>query len=98
MVHYIAIHVHPFAESLELRDLTTGETVYKASVVNFDDKIGLVSAEHFTSVEGLKLFKDHEYTLISIYQNNSEVRQDAMASMFLYLHDPAYEHARVSKR
>ncbi|HIG71881.1 MAG TPA: hypothetical protein EYQ46_17880 [Myxococcales bacterium] len=98
MVHYIAIHVHPFAESLELRDLTTGETVYKARVVNFDDKIGLVSAEHFSSVEGLKLFKDHEYTLISIYQNNSEVRQDAMASMFLYLHDPAYEHARVSKR
>ena len=26
-VHYIAVHLHPFAESLELIDLTTGKNV-----------------------------------------------------------------------
>jgi len=41
--------------------------------------------ESYSSTEGLTLFKDHEYSLISVYDNDSGERQDAMASMFLYM-------------
>ena len=27
-IHYIGAHLHPFAETLELRDLTSGESLY----------------------------------------------------------------------
>lgn len=95
-VHHIAIHVHPFAESLELRDLTTNETVFRSHVTNRADRVGIVSAEHYSSSTGLTLFKDHEYTMISVYQNDSGKRQDAMASMFLYIRDQGFERARAA--
>jgi hypothetical protein len=88
--HYIAVHLHPFAESLELRDLTTGESVFKSKAQGPQDKIGLTRVEHFESEEGLPIRKDHIYELVSTYNNTSGKDQDAMAVMFLYLHDTQF--------
>jgi hypothetical protein len=90
-VHYIAVHLHPFAESLELRDQTTGETVFKSTATNPIHKIGLGSVEHFSSAEGLPLYKGHEYELVSVYNNTSDEPQDSMAVMFLYHWDREFE-------
>jgi len=86
-VHYIAVHLHPFAESLELIDRTTGETIFRSMARNSEDKIGLEEVEYFSSVEGVPVFKDHEYELVSVYNNTSGENQDSMAVMFLYLED-----------
>ncbi len=93
-VHYIAVHLHPFAESLELRDLTAKETVFISHATNRKDSIGLKEVESYSSTEGLTLFKDHEYSLISVYDNDSGERQDAMASMFLYMLDTKFDNIR----
>lgn len=85
--HYIAVHVHPFAESLELRDLTTNTTVFKAKTKNPTNKIGLDHVDYYSSTEGIPLYKDHEYELVSIYNNTTNEDQDSMAVMFLYLLD-----------
>lgn len=85
-MHYASSHLHPFAESLELRDLTTGETVYKARARQVQKGIGLAGVDTFASVEGLRLYKDHEYELISVYNNTSGVDQDSMAAMLIYVH------------
>jgi hypothetical protein len=87
-VHYIAVHLHPFAVSLELRDLTADKTLFKSSARNTSDRIGLEHVDHFSSVEGIPFSQDHEYELVSIYNNTSGEPQDAMAVMFLYHHDP----------
>lgn len=89
--HYIAVHLHPFAESLELKDLTTGEIVFKSDVENAKDKIGLKRVQYFTSNEGLKLYKDHEYQVTSVYNNTSDEPQDSMAVMFLYVLDKEFQ-------
>ncbi len=94
-VHYIAVHLHPFAESLELRDRTTGETVFKSKARNFDDKIGLRKVEYFESVEGLPLYRGHEYEIESLYNNTTQEDQDSMAVMYLYLRDQQFDKARV---
>ena len=85
-VHYIAIHLHPFAESVELRDLTTGETVYKSNVTNAKGKIGVEKLDYYSSPTGLMLYADHDYEIIDIYNNTSGEVQDAMVSMFMYVH------------
>lgn len=90
-VHYIAVHLHPFAESLELIDLTTGETVYRAEVENSQGKIGLERVPYYTSTEGKKLYADHQYELVSVYDNTSGEPQDSMAVMYLYLADPTWK-------
>ena len=86
-IHAIAVHLHPFAEALELRDLTTNTTVFTSHAENFHNRIGLTKVDAFANVEGLPLFKDHEYELVSVYNNTSGIDQDSMAVMLLYLRD-----------
>ena len=95
-IHYIAVHLHPFAESLELKDLTTGETVFKSKVRNFEDKIGLEEVEYFSSAEGLPVYAEHQYELISVYNNTTNEDQDSMAVMFMYVLDPEFSKPDLS--
>jgi len=85
-IHYISVHLHPFGESLALRDLTTGETLYESKTRQVDQGLGLASVEHFSSEEGIPVYKDHEYELVSVYNNTTDIDQDAMTTMFIYLH------------
>lgn len=86
-IHHIAVHLHPFAESLELRDLTTGETVFKSEARGPLMQIGLEHVDYYSSESGLSVFSDHQYELVSVYDNTSDEAQDSMAVMFLYMHD-----------
>jgi hypothetical protein len=93
--HYIAVHLHPFAESLELRDLTADKSLFKSAVENFEGRIGLERVDYFSSVEGIELFKDHEYEIVSVYDNTTDEEQDSMAVMYLYLRDKVFDKDRV---
>jgi hypothetical protein len=86
-IFYIAIHLHPFAESLELIDRTEKKTVYKAVAKQTEGKIGLAHITHFESDEGIPIYKDHEYELVSIYNNTTNQDTDSMAVMYMYLQD-----------
>jgi hypothetical protein len=86
-VHYIAVHLHPFATSLELRDLTSNETLFESQATASATGIGLERVESFSSAEGIPVYADHEYELVSIYNNTTSVDQDSMAIMFLYMID-----------
>ncbi len=99
-LHYVAVHLHPFAESLELRDLTTDETLFSSSARNFEDKIGLAHVDYFSSVEGIRLYQDHEYEIVSTYHNTTDEDQDSMAVMYLYLRDLEFEKrwAKLEKK
>lgn len=89
-IHAIAVHLHPFAESLTLRDLTTGEDVFVAEARQFEDRIGLAHVESFESEEGIPVYNDHEYELVSVYNNTTDEDQDSMAVMLLYMLDHEY--------
>ena len=90
-VHYIAVHMHSYAESLELRDLTTGESVFLAKAKPTEDGKGLAHVDHFSSVQGLQVYRDHRYQLVSKYNNASDEDQTAMAFMFCYVKDPNFK-------
>lgn len=90
-VHYISAHLHPFAEYAELRDLTSGETIFRSDAKQTDGKLGLAHVGHFSSVEGVPLYKDHEYELVSVYNNTSKEPQDAMVVFYMYLLDKEYK-------
>ncbi len=85
-IHAMSAHLHPFAESIELVDLTTGESVHKLMARTATDKIGLVEVETFASAEGIPLYADHEYDLVTVYDNVSGEPQDAMAALAMYVH------------
>jgi hypothetical protein len=89
-IHHIAVHLHPFAKSLELRDLTTNTTVFASEAEASRDGIGLDSVGSFSSDVGIPVYADHHYELVSVYENTSSEVQDSMAIMFLYMLDQEF--------
>lgn len=87
-LRYAAVHLHPFARSLEMRDMTTGKTVFLAKAQNPANGIGLTHVDEFTSAEGVPIEHAHKYSLISTYDNPTNANADSMASVFLGLDDP----------
>jgi hypothetical protein len=95
-IHYIAIHLHPFAESLELRDLTTGKTVFKSDAKNSEGRIGLDKVDYYSSSEGLPIYKGHQYQLISSYNNTTDEDHDSMAVIYMYAQDREFRKPNPS--
>jgi hypothetical protein len=87
-LRYAAVHLHPFARSLEIRDMTTGKTVFLAKAENPKTGVGLTHVDEFTSPAGVFLDHTHKYSLISDYDNTTSANVDSMASVFLGLDDP----------
>ena len=86
-MHHVATHLHPFSESLALRDITADTILFKAIAKNYKDKIGLKHVSSFSSKEGVILYPDHQYELVLETNNTSGIEQDMMASMFIFLYD-----------
>ncbi|MBV9670489.1 MAG: hypothetical protein JOZ43_05990 [Acidobacteriales bacterium] len=84
-IHYATIHVHPFARGVELRDLTTGQTILKLNSKDWPDRIGVARVEEFKSIEGMPILHNHRYELTTEYDNTSDSNTDAMAILYLYL-------------
>ncbi len=91
-VHYAAFHLHPFAESLAVRDNTSGATIMKAGTKNPPEGVGLIHVDTFSSVEGVPMFRNHKYDLVSVYNNPTKANADSMASVFLGMDDPEFVH------
>jgi hypothetical protein len=86
-MHFIATHLHPFAEALKFRDITIDSTLFTSKAENYSDKIGLKKVSYFSSEEGIMLYPNHQYELVLTTNNTSKVNQDMMASMFVFLYD-----------
>jgi cyclophilin family peptidyl-prolyl cis-trans isomerase len=89
-LHYAAIHLHPFAESLEMRDVTADKSLFIVRTKNPKGKIGLDHVDTFVSAEGVPLYKSHKYELVSVYNNTTNETHDSMASVFLGVLDPTF--------
>lgn len=89
--HYISVHMHNYGKSLELFDVTAGKSVFKSNCSWSEDGKGLAEATHYSSTEGIAVFKNHQYKLISEYDNTSGKDQTAMAFIFVYIHNPDFE-------
>jgi hypothetical protein len=84
-IHYATIHVHPFARGMELRDLTTGTTIFRLNSQDWPDRVGVAHVDEFKSIEGIPILRDHRYELTAEYDNTSGSKTDAMAILYLYL-------------
>ena len=61
--------------------------VFTSRAKNVAGQLGLEEVGFMRSEEGVPIYKDHEYELIAIYNNETGKNQDSMAVFFLYLFD-----------
>ena len=83
-IHYATIHVHPYARGMELRDMTTGTTIFRLNSQDWPDRVGVAYVEEFKSADGIPIQRDHRYELSAEYDNTTDVDTDAMAILYLY--------------
>jgi len=83
-IHYATMHVHPFARGMELRDLTTGTTIFRLNSQDWPDRVGVAYVEEFKSIEGIPIQRHHRYELSAEYDNPLDSETDAMAILYLY--------------
>ncbi len=84
----IGIHLHSFAKSISLKDMTTGEVIYESCPTQATEGIGLDSVPYYYDKDNtISLYKNHEYEIISVYDNTSSEDQDAMAVLGVYAID-----------
>ena len=88
VLHYAAVHLHPFAESISIHDVTANRTILMAKAQNTAGRIGLTHVDTYASQEGIPLYKNHQYEIVSVYNNTTSETRDSMASVFLGLSDP----------
>ena len=97
-IHYIAAHLHPYATSIEIRDLTTQSSLFYADVESSSDGKALTKIHNFSSDEPLTLQADHDYDFISIYENTSGEDVTAMAVVHLYVAFDEFDAERYMAR
>lgn len=98
VVHYAAAYLHPYADSLELRDLSEQKTVLRLRVKEKGPGGELKLVEQFSDVDGVKLFKDHQYELICNYDNTGTVDLEAAAVLYLYVRDQEFSLDKLPPR
>lgn len=86
-LHAVAVHVHPFAERLTLFDKTTQKIIFSSEIKNHKKGIGLTNIEAFSSINGVTMYRNHDYELLLKVNNTSNDTQDMMGSMFLFFED-----------
>ena len=89
-LHYAAMHLHPFARSIAVRDLTTGQTLFQAKAYGPKKGVGLTHVDTFASETGIPMYRDHKYELEAVYNNTTHENADSMASVYMGLSDPEF--------
>lgn len=82
-IHFIGSHVHPHAESMELRNVTRGESVWKG-FTHRNARGEQVRMGTYSSQTGYRVSSGDTYKIVSTYDNPTKEYIDAMAGMFIF--------------
>ena len=70
--------------------------MFRAEATTYSDRRAVEHITHYSSTTGKPIAKDHQYELILVYNNTTAEDIDAMAIMYLYLHDKRFDVSRVN--
>jgi hypothetical protein len=98
-VHYATFHIHPYGKSFQLRDLTTGETMFDLKSRDWTDRVGVAHVDELKSTEGIPISRLHRYEVVVEYDNTTDHEIDAMGILYLYLLEKDFTPtAQVARR
>jgi hypothetical protein len=81
-IHFIGTHIHPFAESISLFDVSRGQKVWLGRTRLERDSSEAM--ETYSSVEGYPVHPGDVFRLSSVYNNPTARNIDAMSAVFVY--------------
>jgi hypothetical protein len=82
-IHFIGAHIHPYAEAIELFNVTRKERVWKGSRQS-DAANKMVGMGVYSSSQGYAVHAGDSFRLSSVYGNPTRSDIDAMAAVFFF--------------
>ena len=89
--HYITAPLRPHADSVELRDLSTGETAYDSARDAGDEATKTEGVSYFSGADGVALLKERSYLLVNHDDEAAMEEPDTTSAVLLYLRDKQYK-------
>jgi cyclophilin family peptidyl-prolyl cis-trans isomerase len=88
------VHIHPFAETMSLRAYDLGSStpreVFCSHIKSFKKGVGLIHIDTLSIPQGIPMPASSDYEVAVTYNNTSGRKQDAMATMGLYMTAPEW--------
>lgn len=82
-IHFMGSHVHPYAKSMEVFNVSRRERVWQGST-HHNAKGEQISMDTFASSAGYRVASTETLKIISVYDNPTDGYIDAMAGMFIF--------------
>jgi hypothetical protein len=82
-VHFVGSHLHPYAESIELFDVSRSRPVWRGRPLGSAGP-GENSMETYSSAEGYAVRAGDTFRISTVYNNPTSEKIDAMAAVFLF--------------
>jgi hypothetical protein len=95
-LHYATGHMHPFGERLTLINKTTGETVVEIRSKDYAGRKGVQHMDELSFAEGVAVYREHQYELVTTYNNPTDQPTDVMGIFYAYLFDKRFDRKKVS--
>ena len=90
-LHHITGHLHVYGETVSISDVTTGQELYTVHATANEEMEYITKMTEYVSREGLPMHPDHLYEMKAVYNNTTDEPVDAMAVMYFYFRDRAFE-------
>ena len=94
-VHFAAAHMHNRGVWTLLRDATTGEELWRTVVEYEDDRVQIERVPVYSSEQGFKVYKDHDYEIEALYVNPDDQPIDAMVLVDVF-YNPVIPQATIT--
>lgn len=82
-IHFIGAHIHPYSESITVRNVSRNETVWEGRT-QADANGETIGMEVYSSRDGYPVHAGETYALRSAYNNPTQSHIDAMAGVFIF--------------
>lgn len=82
-LHYANIHVHAYAKSVEIRDITENQRLFVFRVKTAPNG-DVLDTPVFSSESGIVFFQNHQYEIVVTYDNRTSHPIDVMGIAYLY--------------
>ncbi|MFZ8934814.1 MAG: hypothetical protein ACO20H_03825 [Bacteriovoracaceae bacterium] len=83
-IHYIWLHLHPYGESLSLKNISKNKVVWKGYAQNHKEKELITNLDYYSSSKGILVDPNDEYEVEMIVNNRTKRDVDTMGAFWVY--------------
>jgi hypothetical protein len=83
-IHYIWLHLHPYGQSLSLKNISKNKVIWKGHAYNHQEKELITNLDFYSSSKGISIDPKDEYEVEMVVNNRTDRNIDTMGAFWIY--------------